>query len=283
MSHKKLRAHRTSLDNLISNLRGEVGEVIFTWILLRNFMVTSMQSRSGDMQKDLKDPQLAISNALVSKLSDEIVGRLSELAEFKIGRLNFHFASVKLNALSNEVDTFKKYIRAHGFHTKRNYDIAHKELPEQWDQHRYRHIRYPIVVKAVALALRLMKKIDSIFLGPSSRFLWREMRKRRYPPIYPAHSLYMVLPEFAVSGQNRIHIVLEEDADGRKVWEDIDTTLNGKPVRLKACKKWAVVAIGNQLIALDNYPLQKIDKIEIQPFQNKVDSPEDNNKNSKDL
>ena len=33
MSKPKLRVKNTQLDNLISNLRGEVGEIITSWVL----------------------------------------------------------------------------------------------------------------------------------------------------------------------------------------------------------------------------------------------------------
>jgi hypothetical protein len=37
MSNRQSRIRDTDTDNLISNLRGEVGEVISTWVLLRRF------------------------------------------------------------------------------------------------------------------------------------------------------------------------------------------------------------------------------------------------------
>jgi hypothetical protein len=38
MSRQKLRVKNTQLDNLISNLRGEVGEIVTTWVLLRHML-----------------------------------------------------------------------------------------------------------------------------------------------------------------------------------------------------------------------------------------------------
>jgi hypothetical protein len=211
------------------------------------------------------------------------VGRLSELAERKIGRLNFYFASVKLKTLDKEVEVFRNFIKAKHFHEKRNYAVAHKELPEQWNQHKYIHIDYRTVRRGVAMALRLMKKIDRVVLGPSSRFLWREMRKRRYPPAYPAKICYMLLPYLALSGGDRARIVIEEMAEGMNVWEDMETIFNGRPARLKACKKWAVVALGNQLLPLDNYPLQKLASIEAGPTQSGAGLQEDRSQEDKDL
>ncbi len=36
MNRPKLRVKNTQLDNLISHLRGEVGEVVMSWVLLRH-------------------------------------------------------------------------------------------------------------------------------------------------------------------------------------------------------------------------------------------------------
>ena len=60
MSHEKLRTHKTDLDNLVANLRGEVGEVIFAWMLLRDFLTAAIAARSDDIQKDMQDPKLAV-------------------------------------------------------------------------------------------------------------------------------------------------------------------------------------------------------------------------------
>ena len=38
MSREKLRIHNTDLDNLVSNLRGEVGEIISSWGLMRDLL-----------------------------------------------------------------------------------------------------------------------------------------------------------------------------------------------------------------------------------------------------
>jgi hypothetical protein len=138
-----------------------------------------------------------------------------------------------------------------------------KELPQRWDQHKYIHIDYRIVTRGVAGALRLMKKIDRVLLGPSSKYLWREMRKRRYPPAYPAKVLYMILPHLGLSGEDRARIVMEEMAEGSAVWDEINTTINGVPATVNASKKWAVLALGGRLLPLDHYPLQSLSSIEV--------------------
>lgn len=96
MSRKKLRIHNTDVDNLVSNLRGEIGEMIFTWGLMRDLMVKASQLRTNDVAKNMENQDLCTLRILIGKLNDEIVARLSELAEQKVGRLTFHFAQVKL-------------------------------------------------------------------------------------------------------------------------------------------------------------------------------------------
>ena len=132
MSHPKLRVHNTQLDNLISNLRGEVGEIITSWVLLRHMMAKERDLSSEDIAKDMRNENLAFVSMLRTKLADEIVARLSELAEAKIGRLTFYFAAQKLKKLDAEVEAFNGFITREKFQQKRNYDISHKELPETW-------------------------------------------------------------------------------------------------------------------------------------------------------
>ena len=39
MANDKLVLARTNIDNLVSNLRGEIGEVVTTWLLMRHFLL----------------------------------------------------------------------------------------------------------------------------------------------------------------------------------------------------------------------------------------------------
>src|ERR1017187_2917886 len=135
MSRQKLRVKNTQLDNLTSNLRGEVGEIITSWVLLHHMMARERQLTSDDFAKDLANENLAFVSMLRTKLADEIVARLSELAEVKTGRLTFHFAATKLGKLDGEVRAFRTFITRQKFQQKRNLDISHKELPEKWAQH----------------------------------------------------------------------------------------------------------------------------------------------------
>src|SRR2546428_9467850 len=121
MSRQKLRVKNTQLDNLIANLRGEVGEVVTSSVLLRHMMAKERELSSDDIAKDMANENLTFVNLLRSKLSDEIVVRLSELAEPKIGRLTFHFsAQTKNNSVQKHhaalpyerVAAFLKVLRA---------------------------------------------------------------------------------------------------------------------------------------------------------------------------
>jgi len=150
LSRQKLRVKNTRLDNLVSNLRGEVGEIISSWVLLRHIMASQRGLFSDDPGKDMANEGLAFVSMLREKLADEIVARLSELAEPKIGRLTFHFAGEKLEQFEHEVRAFSGFIVREKFQQKRNYDISHKELPEEWDRHKHFHIPYRTMLKGIA-------------------------------------------------------------------------------------------------------------------------------------
>src|SRR6266478_5251024 len=185
MSHPKLRVIKTDLDNLVSNLRGEVGEIITTWTMLRFLMAEERRRSTPDIAADMRNRDLGFISALRDKLHDEIVARLSELGTEKIGRLTFHFAATKLNALAAEEESFRLFIQRHKFEEKRNYDISHKELPEQWSEHKFISVPYKRLLEGVARASVLMKKIDRLVLGPSAPYLWQEARKKRYSVTNP--------------------------------------------------------------------------------------------------
>src|SRR5271169_1229757 len=110
MGNEKLKIARTDTDNLIANLRGEVGEVITTWLLMRHFMRAGAQLASGDVEKDLGNRDLLFVNLLADKLRDELVGRLSELAEEKVGQLTFYFAARKLGRFTDDAEAFTQYV-----------------------------------------------------------------------------------------------------------------------------------------------------------------------------
>ena len=143
MSRQKLRIHNTEKDNLIFNLRAEVGEIITSWVLYKK--VTVAKGNKGSLIIVLDSQTVCL---LARRLEYDIIARLSELAEKKIGRLNFYFASIKMEALYNEVDNFIKYIQKNRLDEKRNLDISHKELPEKWSDHKYFYIGNGIIYVA---------------------------------------------------------------------------------------------------------------------------------------
>jgi hypothetical protein len=267
VGNKKLRIINTETDNLVSNLRGEMAEVVTAWMLMRRFMTDAASLKTDNITKDFGNPDLAFLYVLKDKLEDELVARLSELAEQKIGRLNFYFAAEKLGKFRPEVADFEKYIEKNGFRKKRNQDISHKELPERWEDHRAPlHIPYGMILHAIARALRLMKRIDRHVLGPSAPYLWRETRKRRYKPILsPPRVAYMMVPHFQLSGQDRIRIVQEEEAEGIQVWSEMPTTINGLPTKVLASRKWGVIMLGDQYVPLEVYPLVDLTGIQVAP------------------
>ncbi len=170
MSREKLRLANTDLGNLIGNLRGEVGEVITTWLLMRQFIGRRARLRTGDMERDLANREIDFLSLLIHKLGDELIGRLSELAEKKFGQLTFYFAAKKLGQLEGEVASFEAFVIKHRIRDKRNRDVSHKHLPEKAAGRNDIQIQYPVMVRAVAMALRLMKCIDRRVLGPSSPY-----------------------------------------------------------------------------------------------------------------
>jgi hypothetical protein len=261
MSHPKLRVINTEMDNLVSNLRGEVGEIISTWTMVRFLMAEERRRLTPDVAADMRNRDLAFISALRDKLHDEIVARLSELATAKIGRLTFYFAATKLNALGAEEDSFRRFTKRHRFEEKRNYDISHKELPEQWSEHKFISVPYRRLVEGVARASIVMKKIDRLVLGPSAPYLWREMRKKRYSVTNPLNVAYMLLPHLRLSNQVRANVVLQEMEEGRAEWSEMRTKINGTEATVYACKKWGAVWLGDRIMCLDEYPLQKLSEI----------------------
>lgn len=265
MSRQKLRIANTDIEYLLGNLRGEIAEVVTSWVLMRRFMDTAARLRTDDVKKDLSNPDLNFIYVLKDKLEDDIVARLSELGEKKIGRLNFHFAAEKLGAFNREVSDFSRYIEKHGLQDKRNREISHKEMPEKWeDEKAPLHIPYRKIVRAVAHALRLMKQIDRVALGPSAPYLWREVRKRRYNPIVsPPRVQFMLVPYYHLSQEDRIRIVQAEEREGTQVWTEMSTTINGLSTKVLASQKWGVLKFEDRLVPLDQYPLQKLHDIKV--------------------
>ena len=108
------------------------------------------------------------------------------------------------------------------------------------------------MVRGIAKALRIMKKIDRLFLGPSAKYLWIEMRKKRYSLTYPANVGYMLLPYLKLPQDIIAKVIKEEMEDGREVWSDMKVKINGIERNIKACGRWGAIILGQRMIILDD-------------------------------
>ena len=265
MSRARLRAARTETDNLVSNLRGEVGEIITSWVAMRFLMMEARPLESGDPAKDLSNERLALLHVLLDRLEDDIVSRLSELGETDVGRLNFHFAARKFPQFKSSAEAFARFVRQEKLRDKRNRAISHKELPETWSERRYIHIPYRVLLQAIAIAVRLMKRIDRVFLGPAAPYLWREARKRRYLPTAPGKVAYMLLPYLRLSNRDRSTVIDAELREGRGTWIPMKTKINGQNVTVPVYREWGGILLGNRLLLTPEYPVTSVSEISVLP------------------
>jgi hypothetical protein len=232
---------------------------------MRRFIVAANRLKSGDNEKDHQNREISFGNLIADKLADELVGRLSELAEAKVGQLTFHFAAQKLKQLGDETKSFNDFIVKSKIREKRNRDVSHKQLPEQWNQKKLLYVNYRTLLRAVTLALRLMKRIDRIVLGPSAPYLWRVARKKRYEYMSPPRASYMLVPYHNLSGDDRIAIVGQELSEGKPVLTKLATKVNGQPATILVSKQWSVIFPGNRALALARYPLIELEGITFEP------------------
>jgi hypothetical protein len=187
----------TSTDNLISNLRGEIGEIIASWILMRDYMIISKKLSSPDIKEDLDNQELIRIQITIDVFRNDIISRLSELSEKTFGQVNFYFASQKLKILQSEVSEFQKFIKNSKFKDRRNEYISHKKLPPNWEDHRAPHrIPYKTLLRGITISLILMKTIDTHFLGPIAKKQWMILRKKRYNLTSPPSVAYILLPYY---------------------------------------------------------------------------------------
>ncbi len=217
--------------------------------------------RTADLLQDMENASLNRLFVPADRLLDDVVARLSELAEKKVGRLNFYFASIKLKVLDADVDDFTDYIQRNRFEEKRNANISHKELPEKWPDHKSLHIEPRIILRGIAKALRLMKRFDLLHLGPSAAYLWREARKRRYQLVAPPKAGYLLLPHLRLPNDIRVKVALDEIRMGISYWDDLPTQVDGQTVTLKGNKKWGIVKLGAGFIVTPEYPLIELKSI----------------------
>lgn len=263
---------------IIVQLRGELGEVINSWLLFRHFAALQSQHASGDPAANMRNNDLNFLIAIGAKLRAEIVARLAELAStVRKGRLNFSNASrqlkgVGLNPCQVEVDAFQAFLKEHEFEKKRNTEISHKAFTAEWhDEVGPIPVMAHTLAKGLVLAQRAMKRMDREVYGiVHARFMWRELRKRRYELLHPAAAFFMIAEHIHLPEAIRAQIILAEVAAGRFHQELMDAEVNGTKIQLYASRKWGAINLGGQLLVLPQYPLQAIVNIEGEQF--KVDS-----------
>jgi hypothetical protein len=165
--------------------------------------------------------------------------------------------------MPREAEAFTAYILKTKIRDKRNRDVSHKQLPGEMQKQRYLHIEYRILLRAVARALRLMKRIDRHVLGPCAPFVWKEARKRRYDFLSPPRAGYLLVPYLNLSPDERVRIVLQELAEKRMSLTEETTMINGKPAKVLACKQWGVIVLGDVLLGLARYPLISLGNLQL--------------------
>ena len=145
------------------------------------------------------------------------------LAKPMLGASTSTLQPESFRSLKSSAEAFARFVRQEKLRDKRNRAISHKELPETWSERRYIHIPYLVLLQAIAIAVRLMKRIDRVFLGPAAPYLWREARKRRYLPTAPGKVAYMLLPYLRLSNRDRSTVIDAELREGRGTWIPMKT------------------------------------------------------------
>lgn len=197
MAHPRLKIINTNLEALLGNIRCEVGEAITNWILLRHLMGVSKELETDDIAADMKNNDLAFIYAMKGRIKEDLILTLAGLAEPKIARATFHFATEKLDNFHTEKEAYRKYIERSQLKKKRDREIAHREQPEDWPEKGDIRIPYSVLTVSLAKAIRLMKKIDAHVMGDSAYTQWHIMRTKRYDLTMPARAKYLLLGHFA--------------------------------------------------------------------------------------
>ncbi|HTJ51749.1 MAG TPA: hypothetical protein VL443_19955 [Cyclobacteriaceae bacterium] len=185
----------TDPEVLISHLRAEIGDLIDSWILYRHFKLTGQKLQTDDILADSKNKELYFLYLVTGKFRDDMITRVAELGDKKVGQLTFHFATRKFKALESEVDTFEKFVKDNKFTDRRNNFISHKNLKPTWTENKAPdRISYKTMTKAIAMAIRLMKKFDELHYGIKIRRQWQLIRKSRYEFSVSRKAEYIIMP-----------------------------------------------------------------------------------------
>lgn len=153
--------------------------------------------QSDDIKADLGNRDLAFVYALTDRVKNDLILTLAGLAEKKVARATFYFLAQKLNTLHNEDDTYRRLIERHQLKKKRDREIAHREQPEDWPKAGDVRISYAALTRAVASAVRIMKKFDAHVMGERAYVQWHRVRAKRYDLTMPARAKYLLVGLFA--------------------------------------------------------------------------------------
>lgn len=189
---------QTDPEKLNSRLRGEIGEIIESWIALNIYDFKASELQTDNILNDMQNKNLQLLNLVRSKFRDDLIARLSELCSTKYGRLSFYYAADKFLTQKEEVKRFHNYLKEKNLIFRRNKNIAHKEMSPTWNQIDPQPvIRKRTLTKAVAWSISIMKQFDRVYYGEDYKKLWAAERIRRYDMDMPAGSKYILLPFLA--------------------------------------------------------------------------------------
>jgi hypothetical protein len=180
---------------LISHLRAEIGDLIDSWILFRHFKLASQKLQTDDIYSDTQNENLNFLYLVTGKFRDDLIARIAELGDKKVGQLTFHFACRKFKILETEVDMFERFVKDNKFTDRRNNFISHKSIKPKWDDNKAPHrISYKVMTRALAMAIRLMKQFDEYHYGVKIKRQWQIARKRRYEFSPSRRADFMMIP-----------------------------------------------------------------------------------------
>ncbi len=189
------KLNQTDSNKLVGLLRGEVGEIIEAWILLRYYDDKAYQMQSHDIIADCNNQEYLIINKTRKIFSNDIIQSLSELSSSSYGQLNFNFAGDKLKVDKSEIKNFTKYIKDNNIEYKRNNNISHKKVSPLWNHTDPNpHISRPTMRRAIGMVIKIMKSIDHAHYGDDYKKIWKLEREKRYKLGMVASAKYLMLP-----------------------------------------------------------------------------------------
>lgn len=188
------KIENTDLNLLLSELRGEIGGIIETWIFYRDHKIIVSHLSTNNFEIDLKNRELNKFIRMKKRYEDEIISRLSELAHKSYGKVNFYFTIRALKKFDSEFKDYEDFITSHKIKARRDEYISHKKMPQKNEIQRGEyHINYQTIIKAIVRAIMLMKMIDNEVYGDITKLQWKQVRKLRYDFELPLEANYKIL------------------------------------------------------------------------------------------